>query len=81
MASHTEGNTCEALGNYSHAEGYYTQALGNNSHTEGYSTLTLSSCSHSEGYDNLSGCKGYFYSNIIVAENKIILSNITNPEW
>ena len=64
IASHTEGENCLALQNYSHAEGNQTRAVGEASHAEGYSTLAEGNYSHTEGcrthaYEQHSHAEGY----------------------
>jgi hypothetical protein len=46
--SHTEGENCEASGDYSHAEGSGTTASGEDSHAEGYNTTASGDDSHAE---------------------------------
>lgn len=46
----SQGNGCQAKGEWSFAEGFATKALENCSHAEGRETTTNGSCSHAEGF-------------------------------
>lgn len=54
LKSFAEGDTAEALGQYSHAEGFYPISQGRYSHTEGYRTITKNESEHAEGIYNKS---------------------------
>ena len=59
-ASHTEGNGCQANGDYSHAEGSgtYTDAAGVAAHAEGAYTKANNSYSHAEGFNTIASGLG-----------------------
>ena len=60
VASHIEGKSNLALGNYSHAEGMYTRATGISSHAEGANTQANGDYSHTEGwYTTASGSSSH----------------------
>ena len=52
--SHAEGSSTISSGLWSHAEGDSTQAIGNTSHAEGSLTQTIGANSHAEGYLTIS---------------------------
>lgn len=61
----SQGNGCQAKGEWSFAEGFATKALKNCSHAEGRETTTNGSCSHAEGANTIasgfsSHAEGYY---------------------